>query len=92
MPYIKPEDRDDLLHPIAELATKIQSWGEFNYAVTELLLAMVQRFNPLNPDYGRRVEPLAHLEAIKLEYYRRFVAPYEDRKIKENGDVYPPEA
>jgi len=28
------------------------------------------------------------LEACKLEFYRRAVVPYEDKKIKENGDVY----
>jgi len=27
------------------------------------------------------------LESAKLEYYRRIMAPYEDKKIKENGDV-----
>ena len=28
------------------------------------------------------------LEGAKMEFYRRVVAPYEDEKIKENGDVY----
>ena len=28
------------------------------------------------------------LECAKLEFARRIVAPYEDAKIKENGDVY----
>jgi len=28
------------------------------------------------------------LENIKLELYRRKIIPYEDIKIKENGDVY----
>jgi len=30
---------------------------------------------------------LGELEAAKLEIYRRQVAPYENKKIKENGDV-----
>ena len=29
------------------------------------------------------------LENAKLEIYRRMVAPYEDEKIVENGDVLP---
>ncbi len=29
------------------------------------------------------------LECAKLELYRRMVAPYENGKIAENGDVYP---
>lgn len=28
------------------------------------------------------------LECCKLEFYRRVAVPYEDRKIKLNGDVY----
>lgn len=28
------------------------------------------------------------LECCKLEFYRRVAVPYEDRKIKSNGDVY----
>jgi broad-specificity NMP kinase len=28
------------------------------------------------------------LSCVSAELYRRLAAPYEDRKIKENGDVY----
>ncbi len=28
------------------------------------------------------------LESMKLEMYRRTVAPYEDLKVQENGDVF----
>ncbi len=28
------------------------------------------------------------LEGSKLEFYRRIAAPYENKKMKENGDVY----
>ncbi len=28
------------------------------------------------------------LESAKLELYRRMIAPYEDVKMKENGDCY----
>jgi len=31
---------------------------------------------------------LGSVEAAKLEIYRRLIAPYEDTKIKENGDVF----
>jgi hypothetical protein len=27
------------------------------------------------------------LECIKMEFYRRVAAPYEDTKIEQNGDV-----
>lgn len=38
---------------------------------------------------SRRVNSgIGALEAAKLEFYRRVVAPYEDKKIFDNGDVY----
>lgn len=37
--------------------------------------------------YLRRFMGAADL--ARLEFYRRLIAPYEDMKIKENGDVYP---
>jgi hypothetical protein len=30
---------------------------------------------------------ISEVECAKLEFYRRVVSPYEDEKIKENGDV-----
>lgn len=38
--------------------------------------------------YLDKVQVLRALKDAKLEFYRRVVAPYEDLKIKENGDVY----
>ena len=29
------------------------------------------------------------IHACQTEFYRRLIAPYEDQKIKKNGDVYP---
>lgn len=37
--------------------------------------------------YKDFAEVLGALEATKQEFYRRKVAPYEDVKIEENGDV-----
>jgi hypothetical protein len=33
-------------------------------------------------------EAISALECAKLELYRRQLAPYEDKKCAENGDVY----
>lgn len=33
------------------------------------------------------VEIIGALEATKLEIYRRLIGPYEDTKLKKNGDV-----
>jgi hypothetical protein len=39
-------------------------------------------------DYRRINEVMGALECAKQEFYRRVAVPYEDKKIKENGDVY----
>jgi IS605 OrfB family transposase len=41
-----------------------------------------------NISYACLSSTLAQMEAAKLEFYRRKVAPYEEGKIQENGDVH----
>jgi hypothetical protein len=77
MPYIKPGDRDDLLVP--------QTAGELNWKLTNECLKFLDGTAQKYDDYNTII---GVLECAKLEFYRRAVASYEDRKIKENGDVY----
>ena len=58
--------------------------GPLNYLITRLVL----RWLGDHPNYERYNAAVGVLESAKLELYRRAVAPYEDAKIKENGDVY----
>ncbi|MBT4120606.1 MAG: hypothetical protein HOA57_00755 [Candidatus Magasanikbacteria bacterium] len=86
MPYILQSDRERLDPKIKELAETIntdQRAGELNYTITKLLLAL--KGNGKYKDYN---ELMGALESAKLEFYRREIAPYEDTKIEENGDVY----
>lgn len=55
--------------------------GELNYVVTKLLKGIY----PLRYFHINRAIGL--LECVKQEFYRRVAAPYEDKKIKESGDV-----
>jgi len=59
--------------------------GELNYAltrqVTDYLDGKIVTYELLNSVVGA-------LESCKLEFYRRVVVPYEEKKIVENGDVY----
>ena len=79
MPYIKQKDR-----PLATLAPITA--GELNYAITKLLIAYVGSFAP---SYQKLNDVIGALEGAKAEFIRRVVAPYEEQKIRENGDVYP---
>lgn len=89
MPYIKPELRERLREPLKGLATVLAELsdmeldGAFNYCVSKLLILMYG-----SKSYRQLQRALGLMEAIKLEYYRRVAAPYEDVKIRENGDVY----
>ena len=85
MPYIKNEDRDRLDKKINELSELINSdsrAGELNYIITKLLLK-----NTGAGKYQDYNELIGMLECAKQEFYRRHIAPYEDEKIIENGDV-----
>lgn len=80
MPYIKK----DIRFYIADGFTAI-SPGELNYVLT----LVVKRYFELNGGAYQAInDVIGALEACKLEFYRRIVVPYEDIKIKENGDVY----
>jgi len=81
MPYIKQAQRDDLAF---KEGRDIENAGEINYVITELILNYYNK----NPNYQRINDVIGALEGAKMEFYRRVAAPYEDLKIKENGDVY----
>lgn len=81
MPYIKKEDREKFAPSVGTINTP----GELNYLITQLLIKY-QKTKGLS--YQTISEITSSVENAKLEFYRRVVAPYEDKKIAENGDVY----
>jgi hypothetical protein len=84
MPYIRENDKSEIDNMrIADAA--FASPGELNYAITKLALAYLSTGTY---NYERLNAVMGALESAKTEFYRRAVVPYEDKKIKENGDVY----
>jgi ribosomal protein S3AE len=87
LPYIKSENRakyERILHELIDILKSLPAEevdGELNYIVTKLL----KEIYPLR--YFHINKAVGVLECIKLEFYRRVAAPYEDKKIKESGDV-----
>jgi hypothetical protein len=59
------------------------SAGDINYLFTAIIDRQLT-----NANYARYNEIIGALESCKLELYRRMIVPYENKKIKENGDVY----
>jgi hypothetical protein len=84
MPYIKQEQRDALNTGLID-NLQINNAGELNYLFTRIakryLLTRGLNYQHINDIIGA-------LEGAKLELYRRVTSPYEDIKIKENGDIY----
>ena len=88
MPYIPYGDReqidmqaDFLLEDIRNTFDTDKLDGVMNYVITYLLKGL---YPPKYFNYNRAI---GMLECVKQEFYRRMVAPYEDTKIEENGDV-----
>lgn len=87
MPYIKTKDRVKYEGVLKELIDILRGLpveridGELNYVITKIL----KESYPLR--YFNLNRAVGVLECAKLEFYRRVVAPYEDIKIKESGDV-----
>lgn len=83
MPYIKKERRAFLQPGTYDYEGPVDA-GELNYTITVL----IQDYLGSKKSYAGFNEVVGVLESVKQEYYRRAVAPYEDKKIVENGDVY----
>lgn len=80
MPYIKQAVRDILIegkHP--------PDIGGLNYIITKHILEYLKVQGRCYTTYNAII---GMLDCIKMELYRREIAPYEDMKMKINGDVY----
>ena len=81
MPYITAARREAIL-----AGSKPQDPGELNFAITVLVDSYLQEKGGIR--YSHLNEVIGAIDCAKLELYRRVAAPYEDKKIAENGDVY----
>ena len=77
MPYITEKQKKELQ------ARPPKNVGELTY----VLYLTCLKYAGTSPNYQTYAEILGALTATHSELYRREVAPYEDRKIIENGDV-----
>lgn len=81
MPYIKQEARNELNNNSRPAATA----GELNYQITVLCDEYIANHGL---SYAHINDVMGVLDSAGKEFYRRVAVPYEDRKIRENGDVY----
>lgn len=80
MPYLTPAAKtalvDSGLHPA--------NAGELNYTLT----LIIKDYWEQDKRYQNANDIVGALECAKQEFIRRILNPYEDKKIRTNGDVY----
>lgn len=90
MPYITRVSRNDILVEDTSEGSvisikSIQNEGDLNFAFTSIIDNYLSR---KGHPYANINGVIGALECAKLELYRRVAAPYEDKKIIQNGDAY----
>lgn len=81
MPYISPNRRREIIK-----GSIPENSGELNYELTLDIIGYMDSKGGLS--YKTINDIIGALEGCKLEFYHRLARPYEDIKIKNNGDVY----
>lgn len=85
MPYTeRTPERDACEDRLRDIADALDVGG-LTWAVTILVDEWV---SGSGVQYARLAHAVGALECAKLELYRRVAAPYEDTKVRLNGDVY----
>ena len=90
MPYIIPADRIQFDPKIKEVISVITNngsskakVGDINYVFSKIIWELFDK----NPSYTLGNDLMGVLEGVRSEFYRRKLGPYEDQKMKENGDI-----
>lgn len=87
MPYINRKRREKLDPKIDALIDELREApleeldGQVNYVIFRLILRL---YPPRYFNYNRA---MGVLSCVIQEFYRRHIAPYEDTKISEMGDI-----
>lgn len=84
MPYIVPERREAFDAHLQRLADEVGGQGELNYCIYKLATLVIGR---IGESYDKLSMCSSAMEHAKLEWYRKRLAPYEDVKIADNGDI-----
>lgn len=83
MPYIDSKSRNEVDKYIDFYKLQISTSGILCYIIYMIMLTYMKI-------HGKSFRTISEingaLECAKMEFYRKEVAPYEDEKIKQNGD------
>ena len=87
MPYIKKEDRKLYDGRLDDLCFALEEQGYIDGHVTYVLFKIMARWFFNSPAYKTIASIRGCLTGTLSELDRRYFFPYEDKKIRENGDV-----
>lgn len=79
MPYITKKEKDELASQFPENPGQLNYW--IMMTIQQYLITNGETYQTYNDIIGA-------LECAKQELYRRKISKYEDKKCKENGDVF----
>ena len=85
MPYLHPEDRKKISVDVSFGSSEGFTPGALNYVLTIIVNGYLKH---RGKSYAVMNEIIGVLEQTKDEFQRRVIHPYENEKIKANGDVY----
>jgi hypothetical protein len=99
MPYISEDERPGLDRSVDAMIDAIlfdvkpeEKWelpkllGRINYCFSRVAAHLTLTEDGVS--YRNVAMITGVLENIKQEFYRRVASPYEDKKIRENGDIF----
>lgn len=84
MPYIKPEKRKAFDPYLEKIAESLIDKGDLNYCFFKIGQLVI---NKIGESYDNLSQINGAMSDCAMEWYRSRVVPYEDKKIKENGDI-----
>lgn len=84
MPYITKERAKQI-----DSGQKPTTEGDLNYVLSSTVAGYLRRKYGDSPSYAERAECHESLNAAADEYYRRVMAPYEDKKLSDDANVDP---
>jgi hypothetical protein len=90
MPYIKQEDRPKFDSLIEDVVDELTNHGYAPFKVGELnyvFSSIIWKLWSNKESYANGSSLCAVLGDVEAEFRRREFDPYEDKKIKENGDI-----
>ena len=86
MPYIKQRIRAQYNGYLRQITNMVMREKNPNAVMTYVIYKMIKTLYD-KPEWDIKSDALKILEAVKIEFYRKCIAEYEEEKIIENGDI-----